>query len=39
VAIRAEVTSAFGINDYGVAVALLPAVSVSIPIGRFPVRR
>jgi hypothetical protein len=37
VAVRAEVTAAFGINDYGVAVALLPAVSVSIPFGRYRV--
>ena len=35
-AVRAELTAAFGVNDYGVAVALLPAVSVSIPIGRYP---
>jgi len=34
-AVRAELTTAFGVNDYGVAVALLPAVSVSIPFGRY----
>lgn len=34
-AVRAELTAAFGINDYGIAVALLPAVSVSIPIGHY----
>jgi hypothetical protein len=39
VAVRVEVTAAFGINDYGVAVALLPAVSVSIPFGRYRVAR
>jgi hypothetical protein len=34
-AVRAELTTAFGVNDYGVGVALLPAVSVSIPFGRY----
>lgn len=34
-AVRAELTTAFGINDYGIAVAFLPAASVSIPIGRY----
>jgi len=33
-AVRAELTAAFAVNDYGLAVAFLPAVSVSIPIGR-----
>jgi hypothetical protein len=37
--VRAELTAAFGTNDYGVAVALLPAVSVSIPFGRYAVVR
>ena len=32
--VRAELTTAFGVNDYGIAVAILPAGSVSIPIGR-----
>jgi hypothetical protein len=34
-AVRAELTAGFGVNDYGLAVAFLPAVSVSIPIGRY----
>jgi hypothetical protein len=34
-AVRVELTAAFGINDYGVAVAFVPAVSVSVPIGRY----
>ena len=34
-AIRVELTAAFGINDYGIAVAFVPAASVSIPIGRY----
>jgi hypothetical protein len=34
-AVRAELTAAFGVNDDGIAVALLPAVSVSVPIGRY----
>lgn len=34
-ALRAELSAAFGINDYGIAVALLPAISVSIPIGHY----
>lgn len=34
-AVRAEVTAAFGINDYGIAVALVPGVSVSVPIGCY----
>jgi hypothetical protein len=34
-AVRVELTAAFGINDYGVAVAFAPAVSVSVPIGRY----
>lgn len=33
--VRAELTTAFAINDYGVAVAFLPSASVSIPIGRY----
>jgi len=33
--VRAELTTAYAINDYGVAVAFLPAASVSIPIGRY----
>jgi hypothetical protein len=32
--VRAGLTKAFGVNDYGIAVAILPAGSVSIPIGR-----
>jgi hypothetical protein len=35
-AIRVELTAAFGINDYGVAVALVPAVGLSFPLGRYP---
>jgi hypothetical protein len=35
IALRLELTTAFGINDYGIAVAFLPAASVSIPIGRY----
>jgi hypothetical protein len=34
-AVRAELTAAFGINEYGIAVAMVPAVSVSVPIGRY----
>ena len=34
-AFRMELTVAFGVNDYGVAAAFLPAVSVSIPLGRY----
>jgi hypothetical protein len=34
-AVRVELTTAFGINDYGIAAAFLPAASVSIPIGRY----
>jgi hypothetical protein len=34
-AMRAELTVAFGVNDYGLAAAVLPAVSLSIPIGRY----
>jgi hypothetical protein len=37
--VRAELTAAFAINDYGVAVAFLPAASVSIPIGRYTAAR
>jgi len=37
--VRAELTTAFGINDYGIAVAFLPAASVSIPIGRYRTSR
>jgi hypothetical protein len=33
--IRAELGTAFGINDYGISMAFLPALSVSIPIGRY----
>jgi hypothetical protein len=33
--VRAELTTAFGVNDYGIAIAMVPAVSVSIPIGRY----
>jgi hypothetical protein len=35
VAVRAELTTAFAVNDHGLAAAFLPAVSVSIPIGRY----
>ena len=38
-AVRGELTAGFGINDYGIAVSLLPSVSVSIPIGRYRVTR
>jgi hypothetical protein len=34
-AVRAELTTAFGVNEYGVAAAFVPGVSVSIPIGRY----
>jgi hypothetical protein len=34
-AIRAELGTAFGINDYGISMAFLPAVSVCVPIGRY----
>jgi len=34
-AVRAELTTAFGISDNGVAAAFVPGVSVSIPIGRY----
>ena len=34
-ALRAELTAAFGINDYGIAVALAPSVSASVSIGRY----
>jgi hypothetical protein len=34
-AVRVELTAAFGSNDYGIAVAFVPAASVSIPIGRY----
>ena len=34
-AVRAELTTAFGHDDYGITVAFLPAVSVSVPIGRY----
>jgi hypothetical protein len=37
--VRGELTAAFGINDYGVAVAFVPAASVSIPIGRYSTAR
>lgn len=33
--VRAELTTAFGLNDYGIAMAFLPAASISIPIGRY----
>jgi hypothetical protein len=33
--VRAELTTAFGINDYGIAAAFLPAASVSIPFGHY----
>jgi len=36
-AIRLDLTVGFGINDYGVAAAFLPAASVSIPLGRYRV--
>lgn len=35
VAVRAEVSVGFGVNDYGIAAAFLPSVSVSIPFGRY----
>lgn len=38
-AIRADLTAAFGVNDYGIAVTLVPAVSVSVPLGRYGARR
>lgn len=38
-AIRAELTVAFAINDYGVTAALLPAFSVSLPMGHYGARR
>ena len=34
-AVRAELAVAFGVNDDGLAAAWLPAVSVSIPLGRY----
>jgi hypothetical protein len=34
-ALRAELTAAFGVNDYGIAVAFVPSVSASVPIGRY----
>lgn len=34
-ALRAELGVAFGVSDYGIAVAWLPTVGVSIPIGRY----
>jgi hypothetical protein len=34
-AVRVELTTAFAVNDYGVVVAFVPAVSLSIPIGRY----
>jgi hypothetical protein len=39
VALRAELTTAFAINDYGISVAFFPAVSLSVPIGRYRTSR
>lgn len=38
--LRAELTTAYAVNDYGVVVSYVPAASVSIPLGRYrtPVR-
>lgn len=33
--LRAELTTAFAANEYGVVVSYVPAVSVSIPLGRY----
>lgn len=38
-AIRAELTTTGGVNDNGIAPAFMPAVSVSIPIGRYNTAR
>jgi hypothetical protein len=35
IAIRVELTMTGGVNDNGIAPAFMPAVSVSIPIGRY----
>jgi|WetSurMetagenome_2_1015567.scaffolds.fasta_scaffold789679_2 hypothetical protein len=32
---RAELTRAYAFNDYGVVVSYVPAVSLSIPLGRY----
>lgn len=32
---RAELTTAFAANEYGVVVSYVPAVSVSVPLGRY----
>jgi hypothetical protein len=32
---RAELTTAFAANEYGLVVSYVPAVSVSIPLGRY----
>ena len=33
--VRAELTAAFAANEYGVVVSYVPAVSVSVPLGRY----
>jgi hypothetical protein len=33
--LRAELTTAYAVSDYGVVVSYVPAVSVSIPLGRY----
>lgn len=34
-ALRAELGLGFGVSHYGIAVACLPSVGVTIPIGRY----
>jgi hypothetical protein len=38
-AVRADITAAFGISDYGIETMILPTIGVSIPIGRYPAAR